>query len=141
MGYIPNVGGDFVYGGSHRRQRGKDVDVNLSRVSLAGHRVRVGKSRKLGDELVELLDLDRSIELSTTTFDDAQDIEDTFSWSPSKRDRKDAWVPVVPFTPRNPRSSKARFMLRRSHNSSYTPLEVNLSYNIAFDQYVKHLDP
>lgn len=38
----------------------------------------------------------------------------TLSWSPWKSCRKLAWVPVVPFTPRKRRSSRARCRLRMS---------------------------
>ena len=43
----------------------------------------------------------------------------TLSWSPSNSARKLACVPVVPLTPRKPRSSRARLMLRRSQSSSF----------------------
>lgn len=38
----------------------------------------------------------------------------TFSWSPSNRVRKLAWVPVVPFTPLNLKSSRALVRFLRS---------------------------
>ena len=38
----------------------------------------------------------------------------TLAWSPSNRVRKEAWVPVVPLTPRNLRSPRTRCRLWRS---------------------------
>lgn len=43
----------------------------------------------------------------------------TFAWSPSNKAKKEAWVPVVPLTPRKPKSSLARWRLRKSHKSSW----------------------
>lgn len=43
----------------------------------------------------------------------------TLLWSPSKSCRKLAWVPVVPFTPRKRRSSRARSRFCRSMHKSW----------------------
>lgn len=43
----------------------------------------------------------------------------TLLWSPSKSCKKLAWVPVVPFTPRKRRSSRARSRLCRSMHKSW----------------------
>lgn len=55
----------------------------------------------------------------------------TLSWSPWKSCRKLAWVPVVPFTPRKRRSSRARWRFRMSmarswsHRHALLPTVVN----------------
>ena len=121
VGEETDVGRDLVGSGTERGERAEDVDIDLARVGLAGDGVGVLKARELGDEAVELFDLSsiRRAKVSAGSANQA-DIRTqlTLSWSPSKRARKDAWVPVVPLTPRKPMSSRARWMLRRSQRSS-----------------------
>ena len=65
----------------------------------------------------------------------------TFAWSPSKRDRKLAWVPVVPFTPRKPRSSRARLRFRRSQRSSYPHIDEHTTFTYPRRREGINLDP
>ena len=44
-----NVSGDFMRSGSERGERGEDIRINLSRVSLRSNRVGVFEPRELGD--------------------------------------------------------------------------------------------
>ena len=55
-----------------------------------------------------------AINLYIVTFKLLQFIFLTLAWSPSNRVRKEAWVPVVPLTPRNLRSPRTRCRLWRS---------------------------
>lgn len=50
----------------------------------------------------------------------------TLSWSPPNMARNEAWVPVVPLTPRKPRSARARVRLRRSQRRSWIQRQARL---------------
>ena len=50
----------------------------------------------------------------------------TLLWLPPKRARKLAWVPVVPFTPRNFKSLQALFRLLKSISRSDSQIEARL---------------
>jgi hypothetical protein len=109
VGEETNVGGDFVGSGAERGEGAEDVNVDLARVGLSSEGVGLGEARELGDESVKLLDLRKCDEGERrSTVGERERGELTLSWSPSKRARKEAWVPVVPLTPRNPMSSRAR---------------------------------
>ncbi|CUS13017.1 unnamed protein product [Tuber aestivum] len=58
----------------------------------------------------------------------------TLSWSPLKIARKEACVPVVPFTPRKPRSERARVRLRRSMRRSW--IQRQARFPTVFVDYV-----
>ena len=71
---------------------------DLAGVSLSSDHVTAGEASLCSDQLVELLDL--RVKVMTIVMN-PNSTSSTFSWSPSKSWRKEAWVPVVPFTPRN----------------------------------------
>lgn len=113
-----DVGADLVCGRGERGERGEDVDVDLAGVGLARYGVGLLESRKFGHERVELLDL-VPVSLLPLSYEGR-----TLSWSPSNSARKDPCVPVVPLTPRNPMSSRARWMFRRSQSSSCSAVSL-----------------
>lgn len=53
----PQISANFVCSGAEGRERSKNVDVDLTRVSLRGDRIGVVKAGELGDKLVEPFDL------------------------------------------------------------------------------------
>ena len=108
---------NFVRRRSERSQWGEDINVDLARIRLRRDWVRVRETRHLCNQSIEFLHLfivgviKRQKGIPCRTWR-------TLSWSPSNSARKLACVPVVPLTPRKPRSSRARFILRRSQSSS-----------------------
>lgn len=117
VGEKTNIGGDLMSGSSQGSEGTENVDVDLAGVGLSSDGVGLAEARELGDESIELLDLFSVGQLCWSAGKKARH-QRTLSWSPSKRARKDPWVPVVPLTPRNPISSRARWMFLRSQRSS-----------------------
>ena len=81
-GQKPNVGADLVRRGPKAAQPGDHVSVNLPGVSLSRHDEAARESRLSGDQRVKTLDL---LVVTVKQLDEGGL----------------AWVPVVPFTPRN----------------------------------------
>ena len=76
----------------------------LASVSLSSDHVALGETGFCSHQLVEFLHLLTLLLISRTrlTFKIfSKSTVQTLSWSPSKSWRNEAWVPVVPFTPRN----------------------------------------
>lgn len=117
VGQETNIGSHLVAGSTEASQGVKNVNVDLTRVSLTADRVRFCETREFCHELIQLLDLINCI-IGYDFYLEYDLILFTFSWSPLKRAMNEAWVPVVPFTPRSLRSLRARSKLRRSHKSS-----------------------
>ena len=85
--------------------RSSDWDLSdLAGVSLSSDHVALGETGFCSHQLVEFLHLLTLLLISRTglTFQIFnKSTVQTLSWSPSKSWRNEAWVPVVPFTPRN----------------------------------------
>lgn len=116
-----DVGRDLVRGRTEGREGREDVDVDFAGVGLSRDGVRGGEAVELGDKGVQLFDLNSKggVWLRKKREARAGRIRrPTLSWSPLKRARNEAWVPVVPLTPRNPMSLRARSMFLRSQRSS-----------------------